>query len=633
MQNKCHRCLEPGHRWFNCTGHVIPAAKKSQNGSGEIIGCLAIGMLGERDAVGESEQGTDGTEKWIADSGATFHMTRSADLLRDVQPFEDKVRFGNDTLVDVEGYGSLTVVFPNKAEGVAVRLDKVAYVPSLAFNLFSLMAAQTRGVGFATDDKGMSVTLADGRLKVWSDGSGYCNYGRRIDPGDDYIPFPLSVPEPIENVEQPAHPISLEFPIGAPGIANSCETEWRGNLTFLHENPMQPAHTIPLACPVIAPGSANLHDTTVDTNVFHCVHGHAKEFLFRETAKSLAVELLGRLRLCTGCSMAKWYRKPIVNSTRSRATQKLGRGFVDLSGPKSIPSLLGKKYVMIVKDDFTRNARVYFLERKSDAADAFKKFLADVRGDGVPVKVKKVRSDNGGEFFGGEFRDVCRQHCVRQVFTNAKSPELNGVAERALGNIQNAALAARIQAPILFPHVELPPSETLWAEAVHWACEALNRTAITSNPGSKSPYEMWHGKAAPTSPHPFLRPRYCRWNRPSKSFPRWESSFYLGPGIDHLRDSLRMLTRANKVVEIRDVTWEAPPVMEVPPVQLQQLASPELAKVPELGGTSGQGGASELGETAKPGGLADFDSGPATRLPMLERGIPHQPRVALPAGV
>ena len=82
------------------------------------------------------------------------------------------------------------------------------------------------------------------------------------------------------------------------------------------------------------------------------------------------------------------------------------------------------------------------------------------------------------------------QYYVKQEFTNAKSPELNGVAERALGAIQNAAHAARIQAPIFFPHVELPPSETLWAKAVHWACEALNRTATTANPGSKSPYEM-----------------------------------------------------------------------------------------------------------------------------------------------
>ena len=549
-----------------------------------------------------------------------------------MQPSEDKVRIGNDTVVDFEGYRSLTVIFPNNTEGVIVWLDKVAYVPSLAFNLFSLMAAHTRRVGFATDDKDLSVTLADGRLKICSDGSEYCRFCRRTDPDDDYIPFPLLVPEPIENVVQPVHPISLEFPIETPGIANSCESEWRGSLTFLHENPMQPAHTIPLACPVIAPGSANLHDATVDINVFHCVHGHANEFLLRETAKYLGVDLLGRLRPCTGCAMAKRYRKPIAISTKSHATNKLRRVFVDLSGPKSTLSLLGKKYVMIVKEDFTRYAWVYFLERRSDAADAFRKVLADMRGDGVPSEVERVRSDNGGEFFKGEFGDVCRQYCVKQEFTNAKSPALNGRAERALRIIQNAALAARIRAPILFPHAELPPSETLWAKAVHWACEALNRTATTSHPGSMSPYEMWHGKAAPASPHPFLRPGYCRWNRPSKSFPRCESSFYLGPGIDHPRDSLRMLTRANKVVETRDVTWEAQPVMKMPPVQLQQLASPELAGVPELGETLEQGRASELGDTAESGGLDVLDSGPATLLPILGREIPHQPRVASPAG-
>ena len=165
---------------------------------------------------------------------------------------------------------------------------------------------------------------------------------------------------------------------------------------------------------------------------------------------------------------------------------------------------------MIVKDDFTRYSWVYFLERKSDAAEAFRKFLADVRADGVPSEAEIVRSDNGGELFGGDFGYVCRQYCTKQEFINAKCPELNGIAERVLGVIKNGALAARIQAPILFPHVQLPPLETLWAEAVHWACEALNRTAMTSNRGNKSPYEMWHGKAAPASPHPFLRPGYGR---------------------------------------------------------------------------------------------------------------------------
>ena len=101
--------------------------------------------------------------------------------------------------------------------------------------------------------------------------------------------------------------------------------------------------------------------------------------------------------------MAKVYRKPTANGTKSRATENIGRVFVDLSGPKSTHSLLGKKYVMMVKDDFTRYSWVYFLERKSDAAEAFRKFLEDVRADGMPSEVEIIRSDNGGEFFGGDF--------------------------------------------------------------------------------------------------------------------------------------------------------------------------------------------------------------------------------------
>ena len=94
--------------------------------------------------------------------------------------------------------------------------------------------------------------------------------------------------------------------------------------------------------------------------------------------------------------MAKGYHKPIVNSMKLRTTDNLDSVFVDLCGTKSTHSLLGKKYVMIVKDDFAGYSWVYFLERKFDDAEAFRKFLFDVRAGGVPSKVEIVRSDNGG---------------------------------------------------------------------------------------------------------------------------------------------------------------------------------------------------------------------------------------------
>ena len=101
---------------------------------------------------------------------------------------------------------------------------------------------------------------------------------------------------------------------------------------------MKPDPPVPLAFPVIAPGSVDSRETAVDINVFHCTNGHASEFLLRETAKSLGIELLGDLKPCTGCSIAKGYREAIASSRKSRASKKLGRVFVDRSGPKQTPS-------------------------------------------------------------------------------------------------------------------------------------------------------------------------------------------------------------------------------------------------------------------------------------------------------
>ena len=103
----------------------------------------------------------------------------------------------------------------------------------------------------------------------------------------------------------------------------------------------------------------------------------------------------------------------------------------------------------------------------------------------------------GGEFCGGKFSDLCRSRCIKQEFTTADRPQLNGVAERVLGLIETAAMAGRIQARELFIKAILPATESLWAEASHWACDALNHTATSANPANKSPYEMWYGNPLP----------------------------------------------------------------------------------------------------------------------------------------
>ncbi|CAM9889479.1 unnamed protein product, partial [Sphacelaria rigidula] len=214
----------------------------------------------------------------------------------------------------------------------------------------------------------------------------------------------------------------------------------------------------------------------VDMNLFHQSHGHLHEGLLRETAKQLGVTLVGKLHECKGCSMAKGLRKPIPTSTTSRAAKPLERVFMDVSDPKLVESAGGMKYSFLIRDDFTRKIWMYFGKHKSDTTRAFKQYLADVGAQCIPSVVETVRSDGGGEF-SGSFSDLCRERGIRQEYTPADSPEYNGVAERAIAMVEKAAMAARIQAKVLYG-VDVPAR--MWAESYRWAADALNRSATTA---------------------------------------------------------------------------------------------------------------------------------------------------------
>ena len=266
--------------------------------------------------------------------------------------------------------------------------------------------------------------------------------------------------------------------------------------------------------------------------------------------------------------MAKGLRKPIARSTHTRAAKKLQRVFVDLSGPRTVQSIRGKRYTLIVRYECTRFTRVCFLRHKSDAASAFESFLSEVRADGTQSAVMAVRSDNGREFFGGAFGEIYRKRGIKQEFTPADSPKHNGVAERALGLINDVAVPAPIQATELYPSAPNYPS--LWAEAASWACHALNCTATTANPRNKSPYEMGYGSPPPRGAvWPFLKPAVCRVKRNNRSQPKAQDCYYVGPGVNHPRYCMRMLTANRSILTTCTVTWRQVPLS--PPVPSKQL--------------------------------------------------------------
>ena len=117
----------------------------------------------------------------------------------------------------------------------------------------------------------------------------------------------------------------------------------------------------------IAPGlTPSNRDTPVGINGFHGAHTHAHGGALRKTAKQLGITLEGKLHKYKGCLMAEGIRVSIPSKTNSRGDKKQSRVFVDLGGNKHLTSIGENKYPMIVRDDFSRYARLCFISYKSD---------------------------------------------------------------------------------------------------------------------------------------------------------------------------------------------------------------------------------------------------------------------------
>nr|GEW79077.1 retrovirus-related Pol polyprotein from transposon TNT 1-94 [Tanacetum cinerariifolium] len=165
-----------------------------------------------------------------------------------------------------------------------------------------------------------------------------------------------------------------------------------------------------------------------------------------------------------------------------------------------VESVNGKKYILVIVDDYSRFTWVKFLCSKDETPMFIIKFLKMIQVR-LNVPVRRIRTDNGTEFVNQTLRDyyeevgishetsVARSPQQNRVGIShetsvARSPQQNGIVERRNRTLIEAARTMLIytQAPLF-----------LWAEAVATACFTQNRSIIRLRHG-KSPYELMHGK-------------------------------------------------------------------------------------------------------------------------------------------
>ncbi|GJS73910.1 retrovirus-related pol polyprotein from transposon TNT 1-94 [Tanacetum coccineum] len=108
--------------------------------------------------------------------------------------------------------------------------------------------------------------------------------------------------------------------------------------------------------------------------------------------------------LCSACAMGKSKKKPHKPKSEDTNQEKLYLLHMDLCGPMRVASVNGKKYILVIVDDYSRFTWVKFLRSKDEAPDFIIKFLKMIQVR-LQVTVRRIRTDNGTEFVNQTLRE------------------------------------------------------------------------------------------------------------------------------------------------------------------------------------------------------------------------------------
>ncbi|GJX84201.1 retrovirus-related pol polyprotein from transposon TNT 1-94 [Tanacetum coccineum] len=185
----------------------------------------------------------------------------------------------------------------------------------------------------------------------------------------------------------------------------------------------------------------NLYTLTLrDIGVLSYIHG---------LVQSLPKLKFEKDHLCSACAIGKSKKKPYKPKSEDTNQEKLYPLYMDLCGPMRVASINGKKYILVVVDDYSR-----------------------------------FHMDNETKFVNQTLREYYEKIGISHETSVARSLQQNGVVERRNHTLIEAARTMLIyaKAPLF-----------LWSEAVATSCYTQNRSIIRIRHG-KTLYELLHDK-------------------------------------------------------------------------------------------------------------------------------------------
>jgi hypothetical protein len=327
-------------------------------------------FAGNASALSTSSSPTPPNLNWLADTGATSHMTPHRHWVRNYSPLRIPIRLADNSIIYSSGVG--TVVFNPVIGGKAsqpVEFSRVLHVPLLQNNLLAcLFLTKHKSFKIQIDSEQMDFTLR-GIVRfcalIGSDNQALLSGSTEL------------LPE---------------------------STNWVSTL------PLTPSLWHRRCC----------HHNMVDITKMH-KDGLVTGMTFASSEKPDIV--------CEPCLAGKMHSNPFP-STPSRASKPLELVHMDLHGPLPVATREGYRYWLTFIDDASSHRAALRLKRKSDTFDAFKTYKAFAENQ-LQAKIQELQDDKGGEFMSKAFLKFTDECGIHRRHTTRNRPQQNGVAERA----------------------------------------------------------------------------------------------------------------------------------------------------------------------------------------------------------
>nr|GEV87913.1 Gag-Pol polyprotein [Tanacetum cinerariifolium] len=133
--------------------------------------------------------------------------------------------------------------------------------------------------------------------------------------------------------------------------------------------------------------------------------------------------------ICSSCELRKAKCKSFKTKTSPSSKRRLQILHMDLCGPMRVESLNGKKYVLVIVDDYSRYTWTHFLRSKDETPEVLIDFLKLVQR-GLRSQVRTVQTDKGIELLNKTLHAYFAQEVTKHQTSTARTLEQNDVLKR-----------------------------------------------------------------------------------------------------------------------------------------------------------------------------------------------------------